>query len=148
MDQESLQERLDFFETACRTSGLKLTHQRREIYRGLLLAGDHPTAEALHQRLRQRMPTLSLDTVYRTLGTFARHGLVHKVETGESQARFEALGERHHHLICRQCQQITDFCWPSLDQIDLPEELRHWGDIDSRNLVVYGICRQCRAKSV
>ncbi len=141
--QELLKERKRF-EADCRRAGLRLTPQRREIYRELAEAADHPSAEVLHGRLRERIPNLSLDTVYRTLGTFARTGLIHRVETGESQARFEVIHRRHHHLICRQCLEITDFQWPSLDEISIPAELRRWGEIDSRNLVVYGICRRCR----
>ncbi len=147
MDQEKLQEKLERFMAACRKEGLKLTHQRLEIYRELAASDDHPSAEALHQRLIGRIPTLSLDTVYRTLGTLARHGLVHKVETGESNARFEVVFERHHHLICSHCLEIIDFQWPSMDEIAPPEELRSWGKIDSKNVVAYGICRKCGPSS-
>jgi Fur family transcriptional regulator, peroxide stress response regulator len=143
MDPFRLQEQFSYFKTACRKTGLKLTHQRMEIYRELAASVDHPSAEVLHQRLTNQIPTLSLDTVYRTLATFNRHGLVHKVETRESQARFEVIFERHHHLICRHCLEITDFQWPSMDGVTLPEALRTWGKIDSRNVVAYGICKKC-----
>jgi len=137
------EQQLEAFERACRESGLRLTHQRLEIYRELAAATDHPSAEVLHQRLRHRIPTLSLDTVYRTLATFARHGLINRVETVESQSRFEAKGMRHHHLICSQCREIIDFQWPAIDETALPEEIAPWGRIDTRNVVVYGICRTC-----
>ncbi len=137
------QEQVDAFAQACRDAGLRLTHQRLEIYRELAAATDHPSAEVLHQRLRRRIPTLSLDTVYRTLATFARHGLINRVETVESQSRFEAKGMRHHHLICSKCREIIDFQWPAIDETALPEEIAPWGRIDSRNVVVYGICNKC-----
>ena len=104
MDQEKPQGQFSRFQAACRSAGLKLTHQRLEIYRELTVAKDHPSAEALYQRLIQKIPTLSLDTVYRTLATFTRHGLAHRVETVESQARFDAKHERHHHAICSRCR--------------------------------------------
>jgi len=106
---ETLEEQLAAFEQACRDAGLRLTHQRLEIFRELALATDHPGAELLHQRLREKIPTISLDTVYRTLATFASQGLINKVETIESQARFEVSQMQHHHLICRKCKQIMDF---------------------------------------
>ena len=68
---------------ASRPAGV--THQRQEIYRELAQAEDHPSAEALHHRLQERFPTISLDTVYRTLATFAGCGLINKVDTVESQ---------------------------------------------------------------
>lgn len=144
---ESIEEQLTAFEQACREAGLRLTHQRLEIYRELALAVDHPSAEALHQRLRAKIPTISLDTVYRTLATFASHGLINKVETTESQARFEVTQMRHHHLICRQCKQIMDFQWRLIDEVSLPEEIGKWGRIENRNVVVYGICNACLEQS-
>ncbi len=135
------------FEEACRGAGLKVTRQRLEIYCELLSSTDHPTAEALHRRLRLKLPNISLDTVYRTLASFANHGLINRVETAESLARFEATFTRHHHLICRCCGEITDFTWPLLDDISLPHELGNWGKIDSKSLVIYGICNNCLRKN-
>ena len=89
-NQVKIQKKLENFETACRESGLKVTHQRLEIFRELAAADDHPTAETLYNRLQKVMPTLSLDTVYRTLTTFEEHDLISRVQTTESHARFEA----------------------------------------------------------
>ena len=139
----SLKEQLNDFEDACRKAGLRLTPQRLQIFRELAQAVDHPTAETLHKRLLKGMTTLSLDTVYRTLGTFARCGLIHKVETVESQARFGVARILHHHLICRQCQEIIDFHWRSIDEAPLPEELHAWGRVERRNVVAYGVCQKC-----
>jgi Fur family transcriptional regulator, peroxide stress response regulator len=144
LDQKNLEEHLKMFESACRTVGLRLTHQRLEVYRELVISADHPSAETLHQRLRRTIPTLSLDTVYRTLATLASHGLINKVDTVESQARFEATLKQHHHLICNKCKQIVDFTWPSIQDLPLPEEVGSWGSIASTNVVIYGICKQCQ----
>ncbi|BCS55744.1 Fur family transcriptional regulator [Geobacter sp. SVR] len=140
---ESIEKRLAAFEQACRAAGLRLTHQRLEIYRQLALSRNHPTAEALYLELRKKIPTVSLDTVYRTLTTFASHGLINKVETIESQAHFEVTHEQHHHLICSRCKEIIDFEWRTVDDADLPEAVASWGRIDTRSVVVSGICRKC-----
>ena len=71
-----MRENLTAFEHACRNAGLRLTYQRLEIYGELARSFDHPSVELLHQRLRRKIPTISLDTVYRTLATFAGLGLV------------------------------------------------------------------------
>ena len=140
---ESINGKLAAFGNACREAGLRLTHQRLEIYSELAIAADHPTAETIYQRIRKKIPTISLDTVYRTLATFARHGLINKIETVESQARFEVKITRHHHLICRKCNKITDFQWQSLDDVKLPVEISRWGRVENRNVIVYGICNEC-----
>jgi Fur family peroxide stress response transcriptional regulator len=131
------------FETACKKAGLKITHQRLEIYREILSAEDHPTAEMLYLRLREKLPTISIDTIYRTLTTFAGHGLVSKVETSENLSRFEVARTPHHHLICSTCNTIADFTWPHLDQLPLPQEASKWGQITTTTIVVYGICNKC-----
>jgi Fur family peroxide stress response transcriptional regulator len=139
-------EQIETFQDACRERDLRLTPQRLEIYKELARAADHPSAETLHQRLLKSMPTLSLDTVYRTLATFVQHGLVNLVETTESQARFEVCQLRHHHLICEKCRNIFDFQWDTIDQVALPDELDGWGEIGRKNVVIYGTCKSCLEK--
>lgn len=139
----AIRQKIDDFQDACRAKGLRVTPQRIEIYKELATAFDHPTAEKLHQRLIGRMPTLSLDTVYRTLTTFLSLGLINKVETVESQAHFDVAHVPHHHLICERCKRIIDFEWPLIDTATLPDDVHSQGRFEKKNVVVYGICRDC-----
>ena len=136
-------EYMEMFEDVCRSKHLRITPQRLEIYRELACATDHPTAEILYQRLKDRMPSLSLDTVYRTLGTLVSHNLVHRVESAQNQARFEVQHIHHHHVVCRECGRISDFKWNLVDQTSLQRELDTWGRVERAHMVVYGICREC-----
>ncbi|WP_321365553.1 Fur family transcriptional regulator [uncultured Desulfuromusa sp.] len=138
-----LSKRLDVFTKVCRERNLRLTPQRLEIFKKIAQATDHPTAEKLHQRLIEGMPTLSLDTVYRTLGTFLDIGLISKVDTIESQARFEVSEFQHHHLICEQCHKIIDFEWWQVDELELPDQVQSLGNFKRKKVVVYGICQDC-----
>ena len=131
------------FEKVCRTAGLKITHQRMEIFAELARSSDHPSPETMHRRLIPRIPAMSLDTVYRTLRTFERSGLARKVETFESQVRYEAAQPLHHHLICRECQEIRDFPWNSFETVRLPKEANAWGTVERKSVVLTGICRKC-----
>ena len=137
-------ERLQIFEEVCRKEGLKITHQRLEIFKELLQSDDHPTVERLYVRLRTRLPTISLDTVYRTLTTLEQHGLIARVQTLENQARFEARMEEHHHAICKKCGKITDFYWEFPEEPGLPDEILNWGLIFKKSLTLHGLCTQCR----
>ena len=147
LKQANLERKLLYFGQACRDAGLKLTHQRMEIFTELALAEDHPSAETLHKRLQKRLAFLSLDTVYRTLATLEKHQLITKVETVESQARFEADMDRHHHAICRRCGTITDFNWHAFDEVQLPEVVKGWGRIDKKSITLHGICGECAKTS-
>ncbi len=139
----SLKDQQSAFQEACRKAGLRLTPQRLEIFSVLARATDHPSAEMLYQRLAAKMPTLSLDTVYRTLSTFANHGLINKVETVESQAHFEVAQPLHHHLICRKCKEIIDFQWEFINDASLPSSVKAWGQVERKSVVAYGVCNKC-----
>ena len=136
-------EKLAAFEKACRKADLKVTHQRLEIFRELAESNDHPSAETIYKRLLRKLPTISFDTIYRTLATFEKHGLVTRVETIESQARFEAKMEKHHHAVCSKCGKITDFTWDIFDECALPQPISTWGSINKRNVTLQGICSDC-----
>jgi Fur family peroxide stress response transcriptional regulator len=138
-------ERLRAFEEVCRKEGLKITNQRLEIFKELLNSQDHPTVEKLYHRLQPKLPTISLDTVYRTLTTLEKHGLVSRVQTMESQARFEGRTDEHHHAVCRNCGKITDFNWEFSGEAELPEEILNWGQIVKKSVTLYGLCKQCLA---
>jgi Fur family transcriptional regulator, peroxide stress response regulator len=131
----------------CRETGMKRTQQRIEVYSELACASDHPSPEMLHRQLLPKMPSLSLDTVYRTLATLAQHHLVQKVETFQSQVRYEIVQPPHHHLICRECHAISDFQWASFDAASLPKETESWGVVERKSAVLTGLCKICRKKS-
>lgn len=136
-------ELVDWFVEECRNRNLKLTHQRLEIYRELVSGSGHPSAEELYRRLKPRMPTLAVDTIYRTLLTFESHGLIARVEALDDRARFESNLSTHHHLVCTTCRKPFDFYWPDVDQLALPGEIASWGTISSRHLQLRGTCRRC-----
>lgn len=141
-----LRKKIEHFEAACREAGLKITHQRLQIFRELAAASDHPTAEILYTKLREIMPTISLDTVYRTLTTFEEHDLISRVQTTESHARFEAEMERHHHAICSRCHRITDFHWDICETNELPAQIANWGQIKAKQITLRGTCAECAHK--
>lgn len=132
------------FQATCAAAGLKVTPQRLAIYRELVQAEDHPSAEMLFGRLRPAMPSLSLDTVYRTLATLEKNRLIQRVQTVQPQTRYEADISRHHHFICRCCARVVDFAWPALDQLTMPAEVDHFGLVLSHTVTVTGICQACR----
>lgn len=131
------------FAEACRKAGLKLTHQRLEIYKEIAAVTDHPSAEDLYLRVKGRLPTVSLDTVYRTLDTFERHGLAHKVPVIKGPARYDAGMRPHHHCVCAKCRKIMDLEWHAVDAVELPPETQQWGKVTDRYVQLYGVCARC-----
>ncbi len=90
MFRSTIQNRLDRFAKSCKSLGIKATHQRIEIYRELARTSEHPDVETLFQRIRRRIPSISLDTVYRNLRLFEEKGLIKRVGIRGEKTRFDA----------------------------------------------------------
>ena len=103
------------FAEACRARGLALTHQRLAIYEAVAGSRAHPDVDAIYQTVRKSLPTVSRGTVYRTLETLCKVGLVTDVSHVRGTARFEAALEPHHHMVCLSCRRIIDLHDPALD---------------------------------
>jgi len=138
---------LESFAASCRARGLSVTHQRVAVYEALLETDTHPGAEEIYRSVRTRFPTISRGTVYRTLETLCRLGLVADVGQTRGTARFEAALERHHHLVCLSCRSIIDVKDESLEGLEprggargAPEGF----EITGYQIQFVGYCRSCR----
>jgi Fur family peroxide stress response transcriptional regulator len=127
-----------FFESGC-----KPTPQRVAIYSHLLSCKDHPCAETIHRRVSAKMPTISLETVYRSLNKFEQIGMISRVHTTIRQGRFDANLTPHSHVICVQCDAIQDMDLSEADLGRIQHGVNGWGRVDSINLVLTGVCRKC-----
>lgn len=144
--KKEVEQRMKRFEGVCRAEGIKLTHQRIEIFREVAQAGDHPDADQVFQRVRGRVPTVSLDTVYRTLWLLKDLGLVVMLGSSRERTRFDANLDSHHHFVCGQCGFTRDFYSADLDNISLPDSVDTLGEIEATHVEVRGVCRECVEK--
>jgi Fur family peroxide stress response transcriptional regulator len=140
---QGLQERLNHFKEALRRSGIKLTPQRLEIFHEVAKSGDHPDAETIFRGVRQRVPSVSLDTVYRTLWLLLDLGLVHTLGPPREKMRFDANLNPHHHFICMKCGMTRDFYSQEFDQLHIPDEVHRLGTVKLAQLEVKGVCLRC-----
>ncbi|NLV43902.1 MAG: transcriptional repressor [Candidatus Hydrogenedentes bacterium] len=135
--------RIEAFKQACVERGVKVTHQRLEIYRALASSVTHPDAETIYRIVRKRIPTISHDTVYRNLKLLSDYGLIAVAGTSNERLRFDANMERHHHFVCVQCGLIRDFCSEQLESIHCPQEAHAFGEPVSLHIEVKGVCTKC-----
>ena len=141
--QEFYNQGLDRIRSICEEAGIKLTHQRLEIFKELMAATDHPSAEDIHKRLQKRIPTVALDTVYRTLATFDELGITRKLHLANKRNLFDINLTKHHHFVCDRCRKVEDVYWSDFDKTLLPESLGAIGKVQSRHLELHGICNTC-----
>ena len=147
ISKKEVDQRMQHFEAVCHAEGIKLTQQRIEIFREVANTGNHPDAEQVFQRVRVRMPTVSLDTVYRTLWLLNALGLVVTLGPSRGRTRFDANLESHHHFVCTKCGYTRDFYCHDLDAISLPDSLGSFGEIKTTHVEVRGICQECGRKA-
>jgi len=140
-----VEQRLERLKAGARKAGVKLTHQRLEIFRELAAAEDHPDADALFRATQRRVPTVSVDTIYRTLWMLQELGLVTTLGPERGGARFDANLEPHHHYICLRCGLVRDFESADLSAIRLPEAVNALGSVADAHVEVRGVCAACRA---
>jgi len=138
--------RMERFERVCREAGAKLTHQRMEIFREVAATGDHPDAETIHQRVRDRLPTVSLDTIYRTLWLLVDLGMVKTLGSGRERARFDANLDPHHHFVCVKCGLTRDFYSKDFDALALPDSLGEIGRVEATHVEARGVCLDCATR--
>ncbi|THB69653.1 MAG: transcriptional repressor [Desulfovibrio sp.] len=142
--EQHFQKKFNHLKELCSQKGLRLTHQRTEVLRELASAKDHPSAETLYSRVKGRVPAISLDTVYRTLGTFMDLGLAAKVPVDGDLGRFDGDVSPHHHVVCVCCGAIRDFIWDEVSCGELPAEVTDWCHVTDTQVIVRGICRDCK----
>jgi Fur family peroxide stress response transcriptional regulator len=124
------------------------THQRTEILRELAGSEEHPDAETILTRVRQRVPTISVDTIYRTLRLLEDSGVIARVGSMRDRARFDANTDRHHHFVCTECEMIGDFYSDAMDQFPVPQEVSEMGSVEGVYVELRGICRKCKQKAM
>src|SRR3954447_22312471 len=131
--------------TALRSGGHRLTSQRLVLYRVLAELGRHASAEEIARFSAERLPGLSLPTVYATLELFEGLGLVRRVDAGGPAALFDPRTEPHAHFACRSCGAVTDRAAPVDAGAAEAAAREHGAEPDHVDVVLRGLCGACRA---
>ncbi|HEY4686209.1 MAG TPA: Fur family transcriptional regulator [Dehalococcoidia bacterium] len=129
-----------------RAAGQRVTPQRILILGCVRHAGGHVTAAQILDEVRRSFPYIDASTVYRTLAAAKERRLVSEVNLGGGEDLFEWVGsDRHHHLICRVCGQVSSLEEAHLDVLTKALERATGFLADLDHIAVFGVCRQCRA---
>jgi Fe2+ or Zn2+ uptake regulation protein len=106
----------------------------------------HPTAEAVYQMVRSRLPRVSLGTVYRNLRLLVAQGLMR--ELPGPHARFDCNLSDHHHFTCLACGRIADVAGPLTERHSraLMSRVASSGgfSVTHHRIDFYGRCAACR----
>jgi len=126
---------------------LRLSRQRQVIMEELSKVKSHPTALEIYEMVRQRLPRISLGTVYRNLDILSESGQILKLESAGTQRRYDATTDHHYHLRCLSCGRVYDAPLEPLDSIN--KLLLGCNDfcIIGHRLEFLGYCSHCRPEA-
>jgi Fe2+ or Zn2+ uptake regulation protein len=122
---------------------MRVTPQRVVLHRALRELDRHVTADELLEAVADRLPSISLPTIYATLELFEELGMVRRVQRAGT-ALFDPRTDPHHHLVCTVCGSIEDLD-SELDTSELERAADRHGFARERiEAVVHGRCAACR----
>lgn len=122
--------------------GHRSTRQRQIILEEVQKRASHPNATEIYEAVRQRIPNVSLGTVYRGLGLLAELGLIRRLEQ-DGPARFDSNLSEHYHLICTQCKGIFDIDTSILEKLNTHGLEADGFEINGLKLELHGLCPSC-----
>jgi len=126
-------------------AGMRVTSQRALIMEIIRRGGGHLDADEIYRRARERVPRLSLSTVYRTLQMLKKLGLVEELHFDEEHHHYEVKpSAEHHHLVCLGCGRVIEFHYPLSRYLkrNVPEAKGF--DIAATEVRMSGYCSKCR----
>lgn len=123
---------------------LSNTNQRRVILDELRCVTSHPTADELYSMIRERLPKISLGTVYRNLELLSTAGHIMKLEMSGKQKRFDGRPDPHFHMRCTSCDCVIDLDDSNFKDIDelIKSRVTELG-LKGYNLELSGFCENC-----
>jgi Fe2+ or Zn2+ uptake regulation protein len=127
-----------------RRRGLRATSQRVVMHRLLRDRNRHVSAEELLSEASERLPGVSLPTIYSTLELFEGLGIVRRVNGGSGTLMWDTRSDAHHHMICRNCGRVEDIETPLDLESARRSAARSGFQPDRAEVVVSGLCADCR----
>lgn len=128
----------------------RMTHQREVILEEVMKDPGHPTADEIYERVRKKLPRISMGTVYRNLDILVSSGFISRIEPGLPQMRFDGKTKEHYHITCIRCGKIENApLEPIGDTLNTLEHalgrLTKFG-IFGHKLEFMGLCKDCMEK--
>ncbi len=127
--------------------GVRVTPQRLAIAEAVLNSTDHPTVQQIYERVRDHFPSMTLATIYSTLGVLERSGLIQELPF-EKMSRYEANMEPHVNLVCIQCENVMDADVGQDVVVRLKNRISSQADFEVawQRVDFYGWCPSCAAE--
>ncbi len=130
--------------------GLRNTQQRKAIWSAAYETPGHFTAEDLLLAARERDPSVSRATVYRSLPALIASGIISELNIGRDFKYYESTrnaGTFKGHIVCDNCEKIIEFDAPFMDWYGRAVAEKNGLQFISQHLQITAHCPNCTCKS-
>ena len=135
------------FRELCHQHGWAVTPQRQVIFETLTSMPGHPSPEEVYERVRRKIPAISLATVYKTIHTFLDSGIFGEVSIHHGSLRVDRNIHPHHHLVCTNCKSIVDINDEDVEPVRLRRSLPENFQVQRYSVEILGLCPKCAMQS-
>jgi Fur family ferric uptake transcriptional regulator/Fur family peroxide stress response transcriptional regulator len=137
---------IDYIELL-KTHNLKATFQRMNIIE-IVDKNGHIDIDGIYEQIKQKLPTISLATVYKNILSMTQSGVLVEVPIVGKKSKYELKKADHIHLVCTSsCSQEHKY------NIDITNQAIHsltdkeQFNLSTRQINLYGICKNCKKAS-
>lgn len=116
--------------------GVQPSAHRVAVAEYVLRTAEHPSAERVLSRVRERFPMISRATVYNALNLFVEKNLLRELHLAPESVVFDPNTERHHHVIDDETGRIYDIPWNELEVRNVAQ-LRGF-EVSDYQVVIHG----------
>ena len=124
-----------------------MPQQRKTILEVLKKTDTHPTADEIYDRVKQKLPRISLGTVYRNLEVLSELGEIQILELSGSLKRFDWDPNKHYHIRCTRCDRVENAPLAPMNQLENKLYQATVFEIVGHNLEFIGLCPECTEKT-
>lgn len=131
------------FKKILKDAGLKCTTSRIMILEVLYIFAKPTKSFDIYNKLKNKIDEA---TVYRTLASFEKMGIIRQVNLRREAVYFELNIDHHHHIVCVMCGDIEDFKESSeIEKIlgRIVEKSSRFKIIKEHSLELFGLCKTC-----
>jgi Fe2+ or Zn2+ uptake regulation protein len=129
------------FSKEIKAKGLKITKARLAIFE-ILVKIKHPETV---QNIYKKLKNIDLVTLYRTIGSFEKNGLLRRVDLHKDSVYYEINTNHHHHIICKKCGAMEDFNICDINRLTkkITAKASQFKIINEHNFELFGMCNDC-----
>jgi len=126
---------------------LKVTPRRKAVIGIFMKCSAHMSPYDAHAKLKKKLSTIGLPTVYRILAELKSAGILVESLSDDRQLRYALCtlpNEHHHHFTCRKCRKVEEVEFCNFKGVSRFIENKLNAKVEAHQLQIEGLCSKCK----